>query len=393
MIGVCIKYFHKNYGGMLQAYATTAMLEQRGIDYELIRYKKERSVKAILRSLPRLLNRILLNDKYEALLKKVGMKLHPELEAKDAVRNGCFDAFCDIHFTKLSPVFEGYSQLCEGAQRYSAVITGSDQLWSPAGLPTNYYNLMFVPEETLKISLASSFGVNEIPWYQKKRTAAFLKRLDYISMRENRGSEIVKELTGRDVPTILDPVFFLSREEWEEKIPNRREMEEPYIFVYFLGTTREHRIAVSEFARQKGMKIVTLRHMDQYVAEDENFGDIAPYDVSPDRFLNLLRNAEYVFTDSFHGTAFSVINRKQFVVFNRYLEQSSFSKNSRIDTLCENFGLSQYRFGREKSLEQVLETPIDYTKVDQRLETQQQITREYLDKILYAIYKREQYQF
>lgn len=65
-------------------------------------------------------------------------------------------------------------------------------------LPTNYYNLMFVPDDTLKISIASSFGVKEIPWYQKKRTIQYLNRIEYISMRENRGSEIVKELTGRD---------------------------------------------------------------------------------------------------------------------------------------------------------------------------------------------------
>ena len=56
--------------------------------------------------------------------------------------------------------------------------------------------------------------VKEIPWYQKKRTIQYLNRIEYISMRENRGSEIVKELTGRDVPTILDPVFFLSKNEW-----------------------------------------------------------------------------------------------------------------------------------------------------------------------------------
>lgn len=114
--------------------------------------------------------------------------------------------------------------LCEGARRYDAVVTGSDQLWSPAGLPTNFYNLMFVPDEVRKISYASSFGVGQIPWYQKRRTANFLKRLDYISMRENRGSEIVKELTGLDVPVILDPVFNFNKEQWEKLIPVKKEM-------------------------------------------------------------------------------------------------------------------------------------------------------------------------
>lgn len=116
------------------------------------------------------------------------MKQRPEFAKNDIVRREAFKTFKEAHFTKLSPVFVGYDELCEGAKRYTAVVTGSDQLWSPAGLPTNYYNLMFVPDDNRKISYASSFGVKQIPWYQTKRTAQFLNRIEYISMRENRGS-------------------------------------------------------------------------------------------------------------------------------------------------------------------------------------------------------------
>ena len=163
MIGVCIKYFHENYGGMLQAYATVSMLEARGLDYELIQYEKKRTPIGVLKSLPRLLNGVLLNDKYEAFLKKKGAKQHPAFAKNDAIRMKAFRKFKEAHFTKLSPVFKGYDALCNGARRYSAVVTGSDQLWSPAGLPTNYYNLQFVPDDIRKISYASSFGVKNIP--------------------------------------------------------------------------------------------------------------------------------------------------------------------------------------------------------------------------------------
>lgn len=388
MIGICIKYFHENYGGMLQAYATVSMLENCEIPYELIQYEKKRTLVEVVKSMPRLLNGVLLNDKYEAFLKKQGFKKHPEFAENDAIRMKAFEIFKNQKFTKLSPVFKGYAALCEGGKKYSAVITGSDQLWSPAGLPTNYYNLMFVPDDTLKISIASSFGVKEIPWYQKKRTIQYLNRIEYISMRENRGSEIVKELTGRDVPTILDPVFFLSKNEWLERIPNKREINEPYIFAYFLGTTQEYRNAVKKLAHDKGMKVVALRHMDQYVEEDENFGDFAPYDVSPERFLNLLRNAEYVCTDSFHGTAFSILNEKQFVVFNRYAENSSFSKNSRIDTLCVNFGLESRRYKNGMDLSDVVKDDIDYKAVGEKYKNLKLVTNQYLNTILKEIRKR-----
>jgi len=207
-------------------------------------------------------------------------------------------------------------------------------------------------------------------------------------MRENRGSEIVKELTDRDVPTILDPVFFLSKNEWLERIPNKREINEPYIFAYFLGATQEYRNAVKKLAHDKGMKVVALRHMDQYVEEDENFGDFAPYDVSPERFLNLLRNAEYVCTDSFHGTAFSILNEKQFVVFNRYAENSSFSKNSRIDTLCVNFGLENRRYKNGVSLSDIVKNDIDYKAVGEKYKKLKLVTDEYLNTILREIKER-----
>ena len=379
MIGVCLKYFHENYGGMLQAYATVSMLEQRGLEYELIQYEKRLTPAEKVRSLPRLLNGVLLNDKYEALLKKLGQKKHPEFAKNDAIRMESFRKFKEAHFTKLSPVFQGYGNLCEGAKRYSAVVTGSDQLWSPAGLPTNYYNLMFVPDGVRRISYASSFGVKNIPWYQKKRTARFLNRIPSISMRENRGSEIVKELTGREVPTILDPVFMFDCAGWESLVPVKKELDEPYIFAYFLGKNPEHREAVVAAAKELGCKIVALRHLDQYVPEDENFGDIALYDVGPDRFLNLLRGASYVCTDSFHGSCFSIIHEKPFVTFNRYSEGAKHSKNSRIDTLCNSLGLQDRRYRSVETLGKQLSQSVDYEGVAQRFAVLKKETDEYLD--------------
>lgn len=386
VIGVCIKYFHENYGGMLQAYATVSMLEARGVEYELIRYQKKHTLVRILKSLPRLLNGVLINDKYEAFLKKRGLKQHQDFARNDKVRMEAFRKFKEAHFTKLSPLFVGYEELClGGAKRYAAVITGSDQLWSPAGLPTNFYNLMFVPDEIRKISYASSFGVKQIPWYQKRRTAQFLNRIDYISMRENRGSEIVKELTGRDVPTILDPVFMFDKAGWEKLIPVQKEMGEPYIFAYFLGSNPEHREAVKESAKKLNCKIVALRHLDQYVLDDESFGDYAPYDVAPDRFLNLLRGAAYVCTDSFHGACFSIIHEKQFVIFNRYAEVSKHSKNSRIDTLCSNLGLEDRRYNNRDMLTDQLRVVINYIDVNSRLEISRNMAESYLSRALDGI--------
>lgn len=385
MIGVCIKYFHENYGGMLQAYAAVAMLEKRGLNYELIRYSKHYSLWQKLKQMPRLFNVILLNDKKEALRKKIGKKKHPDFARNDSIRLAAFASFRDNKFVKLSPVFVGFKKLCEGAKRYDAVITGSDQLWSPAGLPTNFYNLMFVPENIRKISIASSFGVKYIPWYQISRTRKYLKRIEYISMRETRGSEIVKELTGREVPTILDPVFLFNEIEWEQLVPVKVEFDEPYIFAYFLGDNVEYRNAVKEAAKELGCKIVALRHLDQYVNADEDFGDYTPYNVDPECFLNLLRGATYVCTDSFHGSVFSIIHHKQCIIFNRYAKHSKYSKNSRIDTLCENLNIQNRRFNPNMKLAFQIQEKIDYKAVDGILLGLKKDTNKYLDKALSGI--------
>ena len=201
-------------------------------------------------------------------------------------------------------------------------------------------------------------------------------------MRENRGAEIVKELTGRDVPVLMDPVFVFDKDEWEKLVPCSPAEWEEYIFCYFLGNNPEHRKAANELSKQTGLKIVTLRHLDQYVDEDENFGDYAPYDVGPDRFLNILRNAKYVCTDSFHGSAFSILCEKPFIVFDRYKSNVAYSKNSRIESLCANLGLESRRYSSERDIQEQMASPIDYPAVQERLLAYRTATKEYLKEAL-----------
>lgn len=368
---------------MLQAFSTVSMLERLGVDYELVRYEKGGGLGFAVRSLPRLLNGVLLNDKKEALVRKLGYRRHPEIAAKDVLRMARFAEFRDEHFTKLSPVFHGFDALREGAARYDCVMSGSDQLWSPSGLPTNFYNLKFVPDATRKVSYASSFGVSNIPWYQRSRTAEYLSRIEFVSMRENRGAEIVRELTGREVPVVLDPVFNFDAEGWRSLLDLEAPMDEPYLLAYFLGANPKSRVAVSEFAAKKGVKVIALRHMDQFVEADEGFGDIAPYEVGPREFLGYLSHAAYVCTDSFHGACFSVIFGREFAVFDRYDDASRVSKNSRIDTLCENLGLEGRRY--RGSLDEVFAAPVDRSAVTVRLAELKRGSDAYLGKALEGI--------
>lgn len=379
-LGICACYQHKNYGSQLQSYATTVELARRNIDFEIIRYKKKTTPLLLIKSLPRLLNPIFINDRIiETSQKKMMLKLHPQLAQDNAVRNAAFDKFSQSRFKKLSPVYYGYEQLKEQSKKYTAVMVGSDQLWSPSGITSNFYNLMFADDNTVKISYATSFGVSQINPKYHKIYNTFLNRLDFISVRENSGKKIVEELSSNKAEVVCDPVILLDAEQWLKEIPNKRLYDEPYIFAYFLGKSAEYRDAVTKFAKQKGLKIVTEPHMDSYNKADENFGDYTPFDIGPAEFVNLIRNAEYVFTDSFHGSVFSMLYQKQFLVFNRYSDNSSSSKNSRIDSFCKNYGLSDRRYNGNIA---DVENKINYEDVLGKVDEHRQKSKAFLDRAL-----------
>ena len=379
-LGICACYQHKNYGSQLQSYATTVELARRNIDFEIIRYKKKTTPLLLIKSLPRLLNPIFINDRIiETSQKKMMLKLHPQLAQDNAVRNAAFDKFSQSRFKKLSPVYYGYEQLREQSKKYTAVMVGSDQLWSPSGITSNFYNLMFADDNTVKISYATSFGVSQINPKYHKIYNTFLNRLDFISVRENSGKKIVEELSPNKAEVVCDPVILLDAEQWLKEIPNKRLYDEPYIFAYFLGKSAEYRDAVTKFAKQKDLKIVTEPHMDSYNKADENFGVYTPFDIGPAEFVNLIRNAEYVFTDSFHGSVFSMLYQKQFLVFNRYSDNSSSSKNSRIDSFCKNYVLSDRRYNGNIA---DVENKINYEDVLGKVDEHRQKSKAFLDRAL-----------
>ena len=363
MLGLCIRYYNHNYGGILQSYAMMIVLKEIGIDFKILNYKKNKNIFYELRQIPRLFNTILVNDKKEKFLKKIGMILHPTIKQKNKIRDDCLNNFINEYFQNNVQMYDSYDSLKKHSIDYEIILTGSDQLWSPAGLPTNFYNLNFCESCVKRVSYASSFGVKKIPWYQKKRTKSYLLKMSQISMREISGVHIVKQLINKDVSLVVDPVFLLSKNEWNKYIIPKSPFNGEFIFAYFLGNNKEYRKQVSLFAKRYNLPIITMRHLDQYVPSDEEFGDYAPYDVSPNTFLNYIRYAKYIFTDSFHGTVFSIIFHKKFLTFYRYNCNSKVSKNTRIDSLFDMLKLDRmFNYNIDK-----IKEDINYNVVDDLL--------------------------
>lgn len=310
------------------------------------------------------------------------LKKYPEVYKNVSIRNKRFVRFVSEYFNNLSKPYEGWGNLVRlSSENYDAFLCGSDQLWLPHNLGSHFYTLEFAPDSKPKIAYATSFGVSQIPKFQKKRTAKYLNRFQYLSTREITGKKIIKELIGTEVKVVSDPTLLFDREGWLKIIHDKTIIDTPYIYCYLLGTNPEHRRAALELSKIKGIKIVTTPFLDNFVEEDMNFGDIQLFDLDSSDFVNLVRHAEYVLTDSFHGTVFSILNQKRFLTFNRFAAGTN-SRNSRIDSLCTILGLEKRRFNGDVSL---VDDPIDFPEVYQKTSDYRDKSLQYLENSLSSI--------
>mgnify|MGYP000937098762 CR=1 FL=1 len=383
-IGLCICYNIKNYGSVLQALATKKIIEHLGYNYEIINYKKKRDVVFYIKKLPTLFSPYF----YYSLRRRKSIKhqcnTNPSYKKQINMRNAAFDLFVDEHFKERSPIYYGYKSLCEGSKNYDAIIVGSDQLWIPSGFSTNFYNLMFVDDNVLKISYATSFGVSKIPLLLQRKARLFVRRFDSISVRELKAKKIINNLDDSiKVEVTADPTLLFNEEQWKDIIPQRKIIDGDYIFCYFLGTNINNREAANTLKKYTSMKIVAIKHEDEYFPYDENFGDITPDIVTPEDFVNLIRNAKYVLTDSYHGSIFSILHHKQFITFYRFSNNDKNSRNSRIDSLFEILKLRDRVYDNDIIKE--INKTIDYSSVDKRIQDFRETSVDFIEKALSTI--------
>lgn len=368
-VGIVSCYFKQNYGSMLQAYATQKILDDLGISNETINLEKlDKEISKGKRKyyLSQILNVSFMKAKIGMVKLKLYCKFaNGELGKNIKIRNKKFKEFEEMFH--LSQSYDTMKNICEEG-KYTDILVGSDQLWLPVNIVADYYTLNFVPQEVNKISFATSFGVSQIPEKYKEQYQKFLNRIENLSVREDAGVKLVKNLTNREARLVCDPTLLFNQEEWMSIQQEERLIKEKYIFCYFLGKTIEYRKFAERIKEKTGYKIVSLNHLDEYVKYSDKFADEAPFDIGPSDFLNLIRNAEFVCTDSFHGTVFSLINHKKFFVFRRYKNKSKISTNSRLDSLLKIVDLSDRMLEGDEEVTELMEKEIDYEVVSKKLE-------------------------
>lgn len=378
-------YFQPNYGSQLQAYATQLIFDKMNVPNETIRIdglKKEINEAKYRYFLSRIWDINTVKDKFATVKKKLASKTKGEVfKANLVTRQKKFDDFSKSMF-HISNIYNSKKELGCQAYKYSAFVVGSDQLWLPSNIEADYYTLNFVPMDIPKIALATSFGVSHLPKRQANKAAIFLKRLNSCSVREKSGQTIVKELTGIDVPVVCDPTILFTSTDWNTITRPERFVNEPYLFCYFLGNNPEQGEFVKKIKEKTGYKIVQLQHCDEYISSDESFPDYAPYDVGPAEFVQLIRDAEYVFTDSFHCSVFSMIFSKTFFTFRRYNSDSIVSTNGRLYSLLSIVGLEDRLLKGTENITDCLGKGIDYNDVHDRLNDLRIRTKEFIENAL-----------
>lgn len=331
-VGIATVTTGHNYGTSLQAYSTKEILSKLGFEGELLKLKGSfingrdiRLKKLLIMFLRSLLYKKNVRAAFSVFIKGKEKKLTSNTKS----------LFNDFSLMFLTPKEYTWKSLTDIAKtdEYISFVCGSDQVWNANTLYVDpLYYLEFAPTNK-RVAFTPSFGSSEIASYNKSVISKKLSSIKSLSVREESGCNIIYELTGRDSICLIDPTLVLSKSDWSEKFNIKdRLVSKPYILFYFLDKPS---ISAESFVNnlKSELQIDVIGIPYKY-----SEGLISEYlDCGPVEFLNLVYNARFVVTDSFHGTAFSLNFGVPFATFERNYGVNS-NQSSRIISLLEKVG-------------------------------------------------------
>ena len=370
MIGIITYYDGTNYGTTLQALALQKAISDLGYDNEIIDF------------IPYLENKKIDIIKYrishprEMTQKLYAIIVGKRYKEKRVLRSEKFNDFIKDNICLSKETYHYNRDFINNPPQYDGFIVGSDQTWNPyvAGNPDCLY-LSFVKDSAWKGTYAPSISLADLNDIQKEHLQKMTKDIDFLSCREESGTNIIKECTGKKAYTVLDPTMLINANEWEKYI-KKVEKPENYILEYFLGDNKEYRKEIKKISERLKMKIVSLPY--SYIDSSRTDG----YYAGPGEFLDLIKNASLVCTDSFHGTVFSIIFRRPMLTFNKYANNDKKSENSRIHDLLRSFGISDRMFISDKSIKYERLLSLDKKIINENMDRLQEKSYKYLRNML-----------
>lgn len=333
MVGIITLYEVDNYGNRLQNYAVKRLLQQRGIDSTTVAMSRRTGLKH-LRDIA------------------AGCKEATKRAARGEVRRTRrFKSFSK----QFTPAVRVVNRHLEDLP-IDVYIIGSDQVWNPAwGIGAREDGMQFAAsvDSSRKIALSPSFGVSTIPEEWRGRYGKWLGGFSRLSVREEAGRTIIKDLCGKDAELLVDPTMALSCYDWLAVSSDDFTPKDGYLFTYYLGDNQDGvKAAVRRHAESNGLRALDLMDPGSPV-----------HQAGPAEFVSLIANSDYFVTDSFHGCVFAILFHKPFAVVRRH-QKGQVEMFSRLDTLLNAFDL-QDRLYLGDDLPQ---GRIDWGAVDMKLE-------------------------
>lgn len=346
-VGILTYHDTTNYGAVLQAYALQRKINMLGYDSEIIDYKCEA-----------ITNRYKIKKMSEVQGLKGKLK-HILTVNNEKKRIRDFNIFNKQH-QKISNNSYNKNNKNNISKNYDKIFVGSDQVWNLqlSGDDTTYF-LDFEKDKNKKYSYAASFGVSEIEDKYNKQMS-FLKDFKSLLVREEQGKQIIRNSLNLNSNVVLDPTLLLTKNEWETII-NERLVNYKYIFVYLNGTEKYIKDFSRRLSKKTGYKIISLNHSCKIDIGIKNLKSCTPYD-----FLNYIKNAEYVVTNSFHGLVFSINFEKEFF----YGLSNNNNFNSRLENIISKLGLEERKILSDKTIDNIKK--IDYKNVNTLLDCERE---------------------
>ena len=341
-VGILTFHRSNNYGAMLQAYALQTVLRKLHIAPTFIDYSRSSTDVSIFAPWSTWKN---------VIINCFALLMYPKSRRRIQRFQSFRNELCHIS----AESYDSCNSLKSIVDKYDAFVCGSDQIWRDIDNydRTKVYFLAFANKANAKIAYAPSFGVSSISDSFKQIIKPFIDDIQHLSVREETGKRIISKTTGRKAEVVLDPTLLLNRTEWLGIAAPLR-MKKPYILVYCLSQKRDFCNLVRHIKSKAGLPVVVISASALSLIPE---ADHIIYDASPEEFVGLFANASCVCTNSFHGTAFSIINRRPFWTTPHNVA------NSRIADLLQKLELSEHQVAGENKLpESPLE--IDYSKAE-----------------------------
>lgn len=366
-----------NYGAELQCCALYRKLQQLGYDAEVINYlfgiHPEHVFDGEKRTVPIPLKQ-LIKVKLLPVVQNMFCMFH---QKNKRLRIKRFDEFHAKYNHLTSTVYPSVKSLYEAKFNYDVLCIGSDQVWNyMKGYSLEPFFACFDKNNTKKITYASSIGLSSLSVEAEQVFKKELASFAYISVREQQASEILEKLLNRKIDVVLDPTLILNKQEWIEVAKYDMCPKEKYLLVYivtikpcdYVLTLARH------IAKQRNLKIVRICR-DAY--PEHSGSDVEEIlTAGPSDFVGLFSKAEFVVTNSFHGTVFSINFSKPFYS----VIKSHHSTNSRLTSILKKLGLEDRIVPVGSQLPMI--SDIDFSDPSAKLEAERKLSIEYINKAL-----------